>query len=168
MSRVIGKGGNAALGGGRIVVSATPPGIDLTVLCLRADGKVGGDDDFVFYNQPVSPDGAVRSTGGEIEVDLSGVAASTDTLVVAASVDSGSFGGVALNVGITEQTGDTHDLPVTGLSTETTVVLAEVYRRGGGWKVRNVSQGYATGPAGLATDFGITVDDVPGPASAMR
>ncbi|WP_084533478.1 TerD family protein [Nocardia fusca] len=165
MSRVISKGGNVAVAGGPLRITAAPAGIDLTVLCLRADGKVGGDDDFVFYNQPVSPDGAVRLAGAAIEIDLPRVAASTDRLVVAASVDTGSFGGIALNVAIAERDGETYDLPITGLGTETTVVLAEVYRRTGAWKIRNVGQGYASGLAGLATDFGITVDDdAPAPA----
>ncbi|MFI6313414.1 TerD family protein [Nocardia fusca] len=165
MSRVISKGGNVAVAGGPLRITAAPAGIDLTVLCLRADGKVRGDDDFVFYNQPVSPDGAVRLAGAAIEIDLPRVAASTDRLVVAASVDTGSFGGIALNVAIAERDGETYDLPITGLGTETTVVLAEVYRRTGAWKIRNVGQGYASGLAGLATDFGITVDDdAPAPA----
>ncbi|WP_411550478.1 TerD family protein, partial [Nocardia jinanensis] len=138
-----------------------PAAIDLTVLCLRTNGKVGGDEDFVFYNQPVSPDGAVRLIDGVVEIDLPGVAPDTDKFVVSASVDSGTFGGLALNVRIDEQPGEGYDLPITGLGTETTVVLAEVYRRSGAWKIRNVGQGYATGLAGLATDFGITVDDAP-------
>ncbi|MEV0042058.1 TerD family protein [Nocardia rhamnosiphila] len=167
MPRVISKGGNVAVAGGPLRITAAPAGIDLTVLCLRADGKVGSDDDFVFYNQPASPDGAVRLAGAAIEIDLPRVAASTDRLVVAASVDTGSFGGIAVRVAITERDGETYDLPITGLDTETTVVLAEVYRRTGAWKLRNVGQGYASGLAGLATDFGITVDDdapAPGPA----
>ncbi|MEV0362630.1 TerD family protein [Nocardia fusca] len=165
MSRVISKGGNVAVAGGPLRITAAPAGIDLTVLCLRADGKVRGDDDFVFYNQPVSPDGAVRLAGAAIEIDLPRVAASTDRLVVAASVDTGFVGGIALNVAIAERDGETYDLPITGLGTEMTVVLAEVYRRTGAWKIRNVGQGYASGLAGLATDFGITVDDdAPAPA----
>ncbi|MGW0178114.1 TerD family protein [Nocardia sp. NPDC003345] len=164
MSKVIGKGGNAAVRGGMLRVSATPAGIDLTALCLRGDGKVGGDEDFVFYNQPRSPDGAVRLSGAELEIDVAGVAAGTDRIVVSASVDAGTFGDMALAVRIVEDGGDTYDLPITGLTSETTVILAEVYRRAGGWKIRNVAQGYATGLAGLATDFGITVDDPPSPA----
>lgn len=166
MSNVISKGGNVAVRGGRLTVSAAPAGIDLTVLRLRADGKVGGDEDFVFYNQPVSPDGAVRLAGGRIEIDLPAVAAGTDRLVVSASVDTGTFGGTALSIRIAEGDGDVYELPITGLTTETTVILAEVYRRAGAWKIRNVGQGYATGLAGLATDFGITVDDAPVPLPA--
>lgn len=166
MSNVITKGGNAAVGSGRLTVSATPAGIDMTVLCLRPHGKVGGDEDFVFYNQPRSPDGAVRLIGGTIEMDLTTIAAETDRLVVSASVETGTFGAIPLSVRVTEGNGVVHELPISGLTTETTVILAEVYRRAGGWRIRNVGQGYATGLAGLATDFGITVDDTPTAASA--
>ncbi|WP_084510688.1 TerD family protein [Nocardia lijiangensis] len=159
MSTVIGKGGNVALGGGRLHVTVAPAGIDLSVLCVRDHGKVGDDSEFVFYNQPVSPDGAVRLTDGAICIDLPSVGPVTDRLVVAASVDNGVFGGIPLAVRITEDGGLAHDLPITGLSSETTVILGEVYRRANGWKLRNVAQGYATGLAGLATDFGISVDD---------
>jgi stress response protein SCP2 len=37
-------------------------------------------------------------------------------------------------------------------------VVVEIYARGGAWKVRAVGQGYANGLAGIATDFGVTVD----------
>ncbi|WP_280415857.1 TerD family protein [Nocardia carnea] len=163
MSEMIGKGANTALRGGQVRISAAPAGIDLTVLCLRENGKVGSDADFVFYNQPVSPDSSVRLVAGEITIDLAAVAGGTHRLVVAASVDTGTFGTIPLTVRITEAGAGAYELPITGLTSETTVLLAEVYRRAGGWKVRNIGQGYATGLAGLATDFGITVDDEPTP-----
>ncbi|MFF7717634.1 VWA domain-containing protein [Streptomyces sp. NPDC007988] len=55
---------------------------------------------------------------------------------------------------------------------ETVVVLAELYRRGEVWKVRAVGQGYATGLAGLATDYGVDIDEdatstSPGPVPAQ-
>ena len=49
------------------------------------------------------------------------------------------------------------------LGTETALVVVEVYRRGGAWKVRAVGQGYANGLAGIATDFGVSVEE---PAAA--
>ena len=44
-------------------------------------------------------------------------------------------------------------------SEETAFVTGEFYRRGGAWKFRAVGQGYASGLAGLATDFGISVGE---------
>ena len=47
-------------------------------------------------------------------------------------------------------------------TTETAFIGGELYRRAGAWKFRAVGQGYASGLAGLATDFGISVDEEPG------
>lgn len=42
---------------------------------------------------------------------------------------------------------------------ETAIICGELYRRGDGWKFRAVGQGYPTGLIGLATAFGISVDE---------
>lgn len=42
-------------------------------------------------------------------------------------------------------------------STETAMIFGEVYRNGAEWKFRAVGQGYASGLAGIARDFGVTV-----------
>ena len=35
------------------------------------------------------------------------------------------------------------------------MIFAEIYRNNGEWKFKAVGQGYATGLAGIATDFGV-------------
>jgi tellurium resistance protein TerD len=42
-------------------------------------------------------------------------------------------------------------------STETAMIFGEVYRRGAEWKFRAVGQGYVSGLAGIATEFGVNV-----------
>ena len=42
-------------------------------------------------------------------------------------------------------------------STETAMVFGELYRNGAEWKFRAVGQGYASGLAGIAKDFGVNV-----------
>lgn len=49
------------------------------------------------------------------------------------------------------------------LGSETALVVVEIYLRNGAWKARAVGQGYANGLAGIATDFGVTVEE-PAPA----
>ncbi len=49
------------------------------------------------------------------------------------------------------------------LGTETALVVVEIYRRNGVWKVRAVGQGYANGLAGIATDFGVSVEEPAAP-----
>ncbi len=44
-------------------------------------------------------------------------------------------------------------------TTERTLLLAEIYRRRSGWRLRAVGQGYDDGLAELATRHGVVVDD---------
>ncbi|MCF3963645.1 TerD family protein [Streptomyces fuscigenes] len=146
------------------------PDVDASALLL-AGGRVRSDADFVFYNQPADPDGSVRHEGKRpsgatvtdtLAVDLSRVAPEVERIVLAASADGGTFGRVpGLSVRVADAaTGqeiaryDSADATV-----ETAYVLGELYRRQGEWRFRAVGQGYSTGLAGLATDFGISVDE---------
>jgi tellurium resistance protein TerD len=42
-------------------------------------------------------------------------------------------------------------------STETAMIFGELYRNGAEWKFRAIGQGYASGLAGIATDYGVNV-----------
>ncbi|MET9832923.1 TerD family protein, partial [Streptomyces sp. NPDC006385] len=42
---------------------------------------------------------------------------------------------------------------------ETALICGELYRRGEGWKFRALGEGYSNGLKGLATDYGISVDE---------
>ncbi|WP_097256230.1 TerD family protein [Streptomyces sp. Ag109_G2-15] len=145
------------------------PDADASALLLAA-GKVRSDGDFVFYNQPAHPSGAVRHEGkrtaaGRVTdtlfVDLARVESGIERVVLAASADGGTFGQVPdLYIEVTDAAGGAvvrFDNP--GATVETAFVLGEFYRRQGGWKFRAVGQGYSSGLEGLATDFGITVDE---------
>ncbi|MFH9709249.1 TerD family protein [Streptomyces luteogriseus] len=151
----------------------TGPGVpdaDASALLL-VSGKVRSDADFVFYNQPAHSSGAVRhegkrDAGGRVTdtllVDLARVEPEIETLVLAASSDGGAFGQVTdLYIEVQDAAQGTpvarFDNP--GATTETAFVLGEFYRRQGAWKFRAVGQGYSSGLEGLATDYGITVDE---------
>ncbi|MFY4722570.1 TerD family protein [Streptomyces sp. LaBMicrA B280] len=151
------------------------PDADASALLLAA-GKVRSDADFVFYNQPVHPSGAVRHEGKRTEgalavdtlaVDLARVEGAIERIVLAASADGGTFGQVPdLYIEVTDpasgQVVARFDSP--GATVETAFLLGEFYRRQGGWRFRAVGQGYAGGLEGLATEFGITVDEPQHPA----
>ena len=149
------------------------PDVDASALLLCDDGRVSDDSDFVFYNQPRHPSGAVRHVGKRgasdvIEVDLASVPAQVDRVVLAASSDGGPFGKVPnLRLTVADLAGGTQlvEFPMAATD-ETAFVSGELYRRAGQWKFRAVAQGYAKGLAGLATDFGISVDDAPAPVPA--
>jgi stress response protein SCP2 len=46
-------------------------------------------------------------------------------------------------------------------------VVIEVYLRNGAWKARAVGQGYANGLAGIATDFGVSVEEPAAPPAPV-
>ncbi|MEU9225559.1 TerD family protein [Streptomyces massasporeus] len=158
----------------------TGPGVpdaDASALLL-VSGKVRSDADFVFYNQPAHSSGAVRhegkrDAGGRVTdtllVDLARVEPEIETLVLAASSDGGGFGQVPdlyIEVRDAAQGAPVARFDNPGATTETAFVLGEFYRRQGAWKFRAVGQGYSSGLEGLATDYGITVDEPQQAASA--
>ncbi|OKJ35649.1 Tellurium resistance [Streptomyces sp. CB01580] len=146
------------------------PDVDGSALLL-VSGKVRDDADFVFYNQPAHASGAVRHEGrrttgdgatDNLAVDLARVEPAIERVVLAASADGGTFGRVAgLYIRITDAADGSEiaRFDSTDATVETAFILGELYRRQGNWKFRAVGQGYATGLEGLATDFGISVDE---------
>jgi stress response protein SCP2 len=165
-------GSNVPLSVPRVTVEvAAPVRLDVSGLLLTADGKVRSDDDFVFYNQPQGPGVAHRSGGGAgpdaITVDTSAVPAEIEKIVVTASIDGGAaFAGTVPTATVrgADDGAEIATFAPAGLGPETALIVVEVYRRGGAWKVRAVGQGYANGLAGIATDFGVAVDEPAAPA----
>ncbi|WP_068537340.1 TerD family protein [Tsukamurella pulmonis] len=162
------RGQNAALSQTSLAVSiagVVPGSVDLFALQVTDDGRVRSDADLVFFNSPASPEGAVRLTGpGALSLDLAGVPAAISTIRLAVALDDAVPGSLAAIPGLGARIG-TDDCPAAGLTTERAAVLAEVYRRGGAWKVRNVSAGWDRGLVSLLTEHGVTVDGPP-PAAA--
>ncbi|MGW6419534.1 TerD family protein [Streptomyces sp. NPDC055055] len=181
MTHAMLKGSNVPLDTAavRAVLRWTPgpgvPDVDASALLLGLSGRVRSDEDFVFYNQPRHPSGLVRRLPKKrvaegltdtVEADLGGLDGSVDRVVIAASSDGGTFRSVLdMRILLYDATAG-HDREPLALfdvtaetGEETAVICGELYRRGDGWKFRAVGQGYPTGLIGLATDFGISVDE---------
>ncbi|MEV5143271.1 TerD family protein [Streptomyces sp. NPDC052727] len=165
-------GSNIPLPAARVTVDVSAPvRLDVSGLLLTGDGKVRSDDDFIFYNQPNGPGVTYRSGGGTapdaVTVDTAAVPPEIEKIVVTASPDAAgqTFQGIEPTATIRDTDGGTVLATFTPpqLGSETALVIVEIYRRGGQWKARAVGQGYANGLAGIATDFGVTVEE---PAAA--
>ncbi|MFD9430706.1 VWA domain-containing protein [Streptomyces sp. NPDC060002] len=153
------------------------PDIDASALLLAEDGRVRDDGDFVFYNQPLHTSGAVRHVGKRsesgvmtdtVQVDLRSLEGAITRVVLCASADGGTFGqvtGLTLRLLGGDGRSEVARFEMQA-DTETAFIAGELYLREGRWKFRAVGQGYASGLAGVATDFGITVDDEPEQAVA--
>ncbi|MGW4052859.1 TerD family protein [Streptomyces sp. NPDC004779] len=168
-------GSNLPLTGPRVAVDvAAPVRLDVSGLLLGANGKVRSDDDFIFYNQPAGPGVTYRSGGGAapdaILVDTGGLPAGIERIVVTASPDAAGQTFQGIEPTATVRDADSGAVIATftppQLATETALVVVEIYQRNGAWKVRAVGQGYANGLAGIATDFGVSVEEEPAAAPA--
>ncbi len=151
--------------------------LDASALLANAEGKVGNDQNFVFFNNLKSPDGSVEHTGdnltgeGEgddevIKVNLAGVPADVEKIVFPVSIYEAetrqqSFGQVRNAYSRVVNQADNNELARYDLSedasTETAMVFGELYRNGAEWKFRAIGQGYASGLRGIAQDFGVNV-----------
>ncbi|MDF3290222.1 TerD family protein [Streptomyces silvisoli] len=145
----------------------TGPGAPRTEACalLLADGRA----DVVGYGR-AHPSGGVRHEGarpvdGErvdsLLVDLTRVEQGLDRVVLVASVDGGTFGQLpGARVRVTDAVAgeEVAHFECADTTVESALVLGELYRRAGQWRFRAVGQGYDTGLAGLAADFGIPAD----------
>ncbi|MEV0690406.1 TerD family protein [Streptomyces sp. NPDC050388] len=190
MGVTLAKGGNVSLskaapnltqvmiGLGWDARSTTGAPFDLDASALMcSDGRVMGDEWFIFYNQLTSPDGSVQHTGDNLTgegdgddesllVDLSKVPVRCDKIVFPVSIhladDRGQAFGQVSNAFIrVVNQADGQELARYDLSedasTETAMIFGELYRHQGEWKFRAVGQGYASGLRGIALDFGVNV-----------
>ncbi|MDX3417498.1 TerD family protein [Streptomyces sp. MD20-1-1] len=169
-------GSNIPLPTARVAVDvAAPVRLDVSGLLLTADGKVRSDDDFIFYNQPTGPGVTYRSGAGTapdaITVDTAAVPPGIEKIVVTASPDAAGQTFQGIEPTATVRDADTGAVLATftppQLGSETALVVVEIYLRNGAWKVRAVGQGYANGLAGIATDFGVSVEEPAAPAQPV-
>lgn len=177
------KGANAPMPAGELTVEvswqATPDmDLDASALLLTDAGKVRSDEDFVFYNQPASPEGSVRHAGSlpgggdRLTVDTGRVPGAIERIAFTASIHDAaakrqSFAQVrGARIAVLSAGAEVASYRIEGLTTETGLVFGELYLRSGQWKFRAVGQGYSTGLAGIATEFGISIEDEPAPAPA--
>lgn len=195
MSVALAKGGNVSLSKQAPGLTAVTVGLgwkadagldpDGGALLCDQSGKVLSDEHFVFYNNPGSPDGSVRHVSGggsdgpdeqQIHVDLTRVPSGVVKIVFPvalydASSRGQSFGQVrGAYIRVVDQEGGAelarYQLSASGPAAETALVFGELYRHGAEWKFRAIGQGYASGLAGIASDYGVSVlrEDT-GPAS---
>lgn len=140
--------------------------IDVVAFVLDEDEQVSCDEDFVFYGAPERPDGTVRlTTDGPSEqavtVDLASLPDAVRKIVIAAAIDGpASFahaGAIEITVAQAAGARAVAQATLDAATTERTLLLAEVYRRGPGWRVRAVGQGYDHQLAALARGFGVDI-----------
>ena len=168
MKQTLIPGANAALTTTNITVRIdSDTALDTAIWRLAADGKVRGDGDMIFYNQPTSDDGSVHYHGDHYRLDLARQPEDIQYITIAytANLPLAQYRRLALYV----DDGDrVLHCPVTlDGRRETALILGVCYRRDGIWKFRFVAQGFHGGLRPLCEHFGIEVaDDTPAEATA--
>ena len=142
--------------------------LDASAVLLTGQGKVSSDDDFIFFNQPQRPSGSVtQRDGSTFAVDLGRVGTHIERIAFVLTVEPGLS---ALAEGyqfVLDGGGDRFEFSGTGKGRpEKSLIVCELYRRNGEWKVKVVDQGFAGGMAPLAEHFGVQVDSSSTPAPA--
>lgn len=151
------------LSGELVDISLTSGSADLSALILNDQRRVTDDSDFIFFNQPLSTCGSLALRGGDnpdgVTIDLRGLPPTCERVAIVASPSAGTGSAGRLTLLVLDMGGAAGGWSAEIDGTQLAAVVGiEIYRRGASWRMRNVAQGYADGLAGLARDFGVTVD----------
>lgn len=149
--------------------------LDASVFITKKNGKVGSDCDFIYYGNLVHKSNSVVHTGdnrtGEgdgddevIKIKLDKIPDDYEKLVVTVTIydaenrlqNFGMIGNAYIRV-IDDENGEEllrFDLSE-DYSTETALVVAEIYKHNGDWKFKAVGSGYNGGLKALCDQYGI-------------
>jgi len=138
--------------------------VEPAAFLLDQQGRVSGDADMVFYNQPRDAQAGVvlangRPVGFSLQLDRLPARVQRIAFTLALTdADFTALGGVDLQFAGPTGTLLRFSLP-SPRHGETAMVLGELYRRGPAWRFAAVGQGYRGGLAAMCRQFGIVVGD---------
>lgn len=157
--------------------TAIPYDLDAEAFMLGADGKVLSDDWFIFYNQPMSPDGSCKHMGDNkdgsgvgddevIQLQLSRVNPQVAKIAFVVSINEAlerghNFGGVQ-NAYVRVVDKSTNKELIKFNLTDffadvTSMTVGELYLKNGEWRFNAVGQGLKTDLAGLCGFYGVNI-----------
>lgn len=144
--------------------------IDYVCFGVDANGKLSDDRYMIFFNQPTSPCNSVKqANGGDFQLALDSLPASIDRLVFTASIDgAGVMSDIqASHFSIQHQGREVARGEFSGatFAAEKAIMVADIYRKNGEWRIASNLQGYNAGLDALVGHFG-GVADAPPPAPA--
>jgi stress response protein SCP2 len=143
--------------------------LDVSAFILQQNGKVSGDQDFIFYNQSNHPSESVYFSGSGAEqmitVDLTKVPDNLAKVMITLTIGmtqlhATNFSQVkGLTLHLFENGKELFRYPVTTpFANETGIVLGEIYRYKDEWKLGTVGKGFNNGLKGLCDLFRVDAD----------
>ena len=152
--------------------------LDASAFMLGADGKVPGDDWFVFYGQTNSPDGSIIHSGDSqgddigddeiISINLNQVSGNVQKITFVVTINEALERGLNFSMVanayvrvVDKTTGqELNKFILTDYyANVTSMVVGELYRHNGVWKFNAVGDGVAKDLAGLCAMYGVNVAD---------
>ena len=145
--------------------------IDGAAFLLDESGLCKNDESFVFYGQPFSIDGSVKhfdSTNGqnEIQLSLDKVPPTIHKIALTLTIHEGEIKGQSFNAVSSARLIVRNRLSGENLYSftfgeelmqETAIVVGEIYRHNGEWKLNAVGSGFNGGLPSLCENFGLDV-----------
>lgn len=151
--------------------------LDASVFLLKADGKVNGNEDFVFYGNLKHVSGSVEHLGDnltgagegddeQVKIDLSKVPENIEKIdftvtIYEADERKQNFGQVE-NAFIRVMNAENNEELIRydlgeDFSVETAVVIGELYRNKGEWKFNAIGSGFSGGLGALGRNYGVDI-----------
>lgn len=133
--------------------------IDLACFGVDAQGKLSDERYMIYFNQPNSPCSSVcLATPNSFQVDLHNIPATIDKLVFTAAIDGvGTMNSIQLSsFKFIEASAEVAKCELSGstFAAEKAVILTELYRKNGEWRINVVLQGFNDGLDALVRHFG--------------
>lgn len=155
--------------------------IDISCFALDKDGKLVSDNYMVFYNQPVSPCGAIKldhyndKLSSNIEkqavfnVELQKIPSNIESLFFVMSAESALSAVESVEATIS-QGGDKAkaSFKADDFAQNQASMLMNVYKKSGVWRITSVAQGFNGGLAAIVKHFGGEVDENPAPEKQVE
>lgn len=146
----------------KVSASLRSGGADVTCFGVNHEEKLSDDRYFIFYNQPSSPEGAISMTentsGTAYSIDLDKLPAFISKLVITLASDGTATmhelqkGQLALSAQNQELACFSFD--GTQFSQEKALILCEIYKKDGVWRLSIVASGFHGGLSALLAHFG--------------
>lgn len=158
--------------------SAIPYDLDAEAFMVNAQDKIVGDEWFVFYNQPISPDGSVRHEGDNrtgagmgddeiIHVKLSQVNSKVDKIIFVVTINEAkqrghNFGQISnayIRVVDKQTNNELVRFNLTDYYKEvTSMMVGELYKKGGEWRFNPIGAGKGMDLLELCQFYGVNVN----------
>ncbi len=154
-----------------IEIDCAGQGLQLDVACFGLDSarKLADERYMTFFNQPTTPCGGVRLAGTQFAFDLARLPASIDALVLTLAIDGpgvmSKLDSGSLKFRATHHVLATCALAGSNFANERAVMLVELYRKDGAWRISHIGQGFNGGLDALIRHFGGTVDEAAPPTN---